>query len=387
MTTHRSHKSMGRSIWTRIVPVGALALMILIASNDPAAAAREHQSRGKNSGKATVTESRGQQKKSSAKREVRSSDTRRSQAPQAKAEKRSEVRRQEKPAARSQANAPKQSTARRERAQVEQNRVDRAPSRSNVESNHKASRSSGSSQRVERAPSKSHSRAEVERPHQSNARRGMTPRESGSSERREQVQRDWSGSQREYVRDNSDHSWERSYDRADDHRSYDSKKYRSNYNGGKYDARWRSHDVVHHAHPHKVHYVEQWCSDAQYRWAADIHVVGRPAYQCYRPVRYVPSHVVYWHERPYYNYVSLGVFFPRFWIDFAITDAAPYGYTFYDPYCGDFFPTVSAFQAHLHYYGHPAALDVVYVDDIGYDPVYVERSSSPWWHFEIAGSF
>jgi hypothetical protein len=387
MTTHRSQKSTGRSLWTHLVPTSALALTILIASNDPAAAAREQ--RGKNSGKATVTESRAKQKDGAkANGEVRRSDARRSQSPPADVEKRSEVRRQEKPAARSGASAPKQTAPRRERAQVEPNRVDRAPSRSHVESNRGTSRSRVPSQRVEPAPSKSHGRANVEPPSRTSERREPTQRQSGSSERREQIQRDWPGSQREDVRKHSDRSWERSYDRGDgDHQSYYGERYSSNTSRGKYDAQWRSHDVVHREYPRQVSHVQNWCSYAQDRWSADIHVVGRPAYQCYRPVRYVPSRVVYWYERPYYSYVSLGVFFPRFWIDFAITDAAPYGYTFYDPYCDDFFPTVSAYQAHLHYYGHPAALDVVYIDDIACDPVYVQRAASPYWSIEIAGYF
>jgi hypothetical protein len=395
--------------------MSAIALAILIASNDPAAAARGHQSRGKNSGKATVTESRGQQSggKSTAKasREVRRSDGGRSQAPSANVQKRSnvqrrsEVQRQQKPAARNRVSTPKQTAPRRERAQVEQNRVDRAPSRSQVESNRRASRSSSSSQRVERAPTKSHARTQVERaPTKSHARtqvesprkserREVTPRHPRSNERREQVQDEWLGSQREVVRNHADRSRERSYDRGDvDHRSYGGKSYRSgydtnHYNGGKYDARWRSYDTVHRGHPRKVHHVEQWCSNAQARWASDIYVVGAPAYQCYRPVRYVPSRVVYWHERPYYNYVNLGVYFPRFWIDFALTDTAPYGYMYYDPYCDDFFPTVTAYHSHLHYYSHYPALDVVYVDDIAYDPVYVARVNSPYWHVEIGGTF
>ena len=365
MTTHRSQKSTGRSLWTHIVSTSALALTILIASNDPAAGAREHAPRGKNSGKATVTESRGKQKDGvKANGEVRRSDARRSQSQPADVEKRSEVRRQEKPAARSGASTPKQT----------------APSRSR-----------GPSQRVEPAPSKSHGRTKVEPSSRTSERRELTQRQSSSSERREQIQRDWQGSQREDVRKHSDRSSERSYDRGDgDHQSYDGESYRSNSSSnyrGDYDAQWRSHEVVHREHPRQVYHVQNWCSYAQDRWSADIHVVGRPAYQCYRPVRYVPSHVVYWCERPYYNYVSLGVFFPRFWIDFVIADAAPYGYTFYDPYCDDFFPTVNAYRAHLHYYGHPAALDVVYIDDIACDPVYVQRANSPYWSIEIAGYF
>lgn len=155
----------------------------------------------------------------------------------------------------------------------------------------------------------------------------------------------------------------------------------------RHDARadWRSRDDRRHARgPRDFRHVEKWSSNAEARFRASFRA-GRPDCLVYRPVHRAPHRVVKWCDRRYYDYASLNVYLPRFWIDFVIVDSAPAGYLFYDPYCDEFFPTVSAFKAHMRYYGysHAAALDVVWIGDVECDPWYVECSSGPSWSFGI----
>ncbi|MFN0152272.1 MAG: hypothetical protein ACKVU1_16330 [bacterium] len=148
---------------------------------------------------------------------------------------------------------------------------------------------------------------------------------------------------------------------------------------------WRSHDDRRRARsPRDVRHVDKWSSHAEKRFRASLR---SDRYDCfeYRPVRRAPHRVVKWCDRNYYDYANLNVYLPRFWIDFVIVDSAPSGYVFYDPYCDEFFPTVSAFRRHMrHYdYDHSAALDVVWIGDVERDPWYVECASGPSWSVDI----
>ena len=84
------------------------------------------------------------------------------------------------------------------------------------------------------------------------------------------------------------------------------------------------------------------------------------------PVRYVrpwyndaPRVVVA--SSPYYFHAGLNLYLGGVNLNFAFTDPAPYGYAYMDPYCGDYFYSVSEYRQHLCHVGHESALRVVFV--------------------------
>ncbi len=207
--------------------------------------------------------------------------------------------------------------------------------------------------------------------------------------------REWRDDTRRDARDDGrDARTSERHDTRYDRRDNDGDKNRGNderhdwsQNRDRNDARsdWRSRDDRRRAHsPREVRHVDKWSSNAETRFRASFRSDRSDCFE-YRPVRRAPHRVVRWSDRSYYDYASLNVYLPRFWIDFVIVDSAPSGYVFYDPYCDDFFPTVSAFRRHMRHYGydHSAALDVVWIGDIERDPWYVECSSSPSWSVDI----
>ncbi len=94
-----------------------------------------------------------------------------------------------------------------------------------------------------------------------------------------------------------------------------------------------------------------------------VYHVPTPRY-CPTPL---PRRVVYWASRPYYEHVTLGVFLPRAWLNIEIGNPPPAGYVFYDPTCDRAFSTMVAYRAHSRDCRHDRVLDIVAIDDLGWD--------------------
>jgi len=242
--------------------------------------------------------------------------------------------------------------------------------------NDRDAKRSESGSRVDRGANRSDSGARVDRREQRVERRDSAPeprrewRDDGRDDR---------GSRHQdvrYGRRDDDDDKRGEYERGDRYVKGGREEWRS---------KGRSYDDRRHARaPREARYVEKWSSNAESRYRGSYRA-NRSNCFAYRPVHRAPHRVVTWCDRRYYDYASLNVYLPRFWIDFVIVDSAPAGYLFYDPYCDEFFPTVSAFKAHMRYYGysHSAALDVVWIGDVERDPWYVECSSGPSWSVGI----
>jgi hypothetical protein len=151
----------------------------------------------------------------------------------------------------------------------------------------------------------------------------------------------WDGGDRRTYRRDDHKGW------GDDRRSHHWVDSRDWEKDRRFHSKWKGHGR---------HRLSHWstCAVDRYR------VVYKP-----RVVHYdLPRRVIYCHERPYYEYVNLGIYLPSFWLDVAIGDGLPRGYLYYDPYCDETFVTLAGYREHLHCHDHSPALDVVYVDDL-----------------------
>jgi hypothetical protein len=96
----------------------------------------------------------------------------------------------------------------------------------------------------------------------------------------------------------------------------------------------------------------------------------RVAHRTHRPaVRYHSSHPWYRGTRSivvddcrFYFHTGFQVYVGGIALDFEITNYPPYGYAYYDPYCGETFVTLEAYGAHRRHHRHHAALTLVPVD-------------------------
>jgi hypothetical protein len=119
---------------------------------------------------------------------------------------------------------------------------------------------------------------------------------------------------------------------------------------------------------HVVRRVERWRSDCdrvvtrcvERRWSPPVCDV-RP--RVVRRWSEPPRRIVHCRKRPYFWQVNLGVFLPDVWVDVTLGDAPPCGYVYVDRYCGERFATLDVYRAHCHSHGHPAAIDIVEIDD------------------------
>jgi hypothetical protein len=83
--------------------------------------------------------------------------------------------------------------------------------------------------------------------------------------------------------------------------------------------------------------------------------------------RYVPygcsaDRYVVHHDDPYYYNVNLGAFFGGVHVNVALGNTAPRGYGYWDPYCEQWFESVSVYSAHCDHHHHRPALSVVQVN-------------------------
>ncbi len=92
---------------------------------------------------------------------------------------------------------------------------------------------------------------------------------------------------------------------------------------------------------------------------------------CYRAYRVRPHYpawcespraVAYYKTHPFFLHAGFGIYFGGAAISFDITDTAPCGLAYVDPYCHLTFGTVAAYRHHLSRLHHPALIEVTVID-------------------------
>jgi hypothetical protein len=113
--------------------------------------------------------------------------------------------------------------------------------------------------------------------------------------------------------------------------------------------------------------------DIRYRRHGDGRVIVRrvPTYYVPAPVHYVRpwyrnASRFYVDRSPFYFHAGLGIYLGGVFLNLELTDAAPAGYVYVDPYCDLEFWTVPAYRQHLHRHHHRPALRLVQVEYCGY---------------------
>ena len=76
---------------------------------------------------------------------------------------------------------------------------------------------------------------------------------------------------------------------------------------------------------------------------------------------------IYVDDDAFYFNASLGLYLGGLALNVQIGDVAPYGYVYYDPFCGETFWTLTSYRSHLWGYPHPHALTLIPLDDCTYD--------------------
>lgn len=107
-----------------------------------------------------------------------------------------------------------------------------------------------------------------------------------------------------------------------------------------------------------------------------------------RIVYYTPP-VVY--ARPPACYSPGYVYAPRYHaprsgvtISFRLTNVAPSGYDYYDPYCERQFNSLDVYVTHLHRHSHPQVVQVI-DEDYGYPNYAYGRRGGSWVRFGVQG--
>jgi hypothetical protein len=94
------------------------------------------------------------------------------------------------------------------------------------------------------------------------------------------------------------------------------------------------------------------------RHRAPVRVYSRPWYRT-APLFYVD-------RSPFYFHAGLGIYLGGVLLNLELTDAAPAGYVYVDPFCDVEFWTIEAYRLHLHRHHHRPALRLVEVGYCGY---------------------
>jgi hypothetical protein len=113
--------------------------------------------------------------------------------------------------------------------------------------------------------------------------------------------------------------------------------------------------------------------EIRYRRHHDRRVVVRrvPTYYVPAPVHYIrpwyrTAPRFYVDRSPFYFHAGLGIYLGGVFLNLQLTDAAPAGYVFVDPYCDLEFWTVADYRRHLHRHHHRPALRLIQVEYCGY---------------------